>query len=278
MTTDSGLLIHKCDLSTLTTLLKFCSFFIRKKIISFDHWGVEMSTKDLVITKHNSLIEASYKLTLNEQRLVLICIAKLDARKPLPKENSFTITAKEFAATFSIEEKHAYEALDEASSALYERDIRTYDGKYRERFRWVCGVKYHDNEGKVTLGFSSWITPYLNLLHERFSSYKLKQIAGLKSIYAIRLLEFLMQFKATGKLIIDLDNFKERLELVNEYKRFYNLKMRVIEPAIKELREKSNLLIEWKPIKSGKKVKQLEFVFCESNEVAIAEDQLALEV
>lgn len=221
------------------------------------------SSKDLMITKHNSLIEASYKLSLNEQRLVLLCIARLDTRKPLPKDNLFTITAKEFAKTFGIEEKHAYEALDEAASSLYERDIKTFDGKYRERFRWVCGVQYHDNEGKVTLGFSNWVTPYLTMLHERFSSYKLKQIAGLRSVYSIRLFEFLTQFKSTGKLLIELDRFKDRLEIKNEYKRFYNLRMRVIEPAVKELREKSNLEINWKPIKSGKTIKQLEFSFYE---------------
>jgi plasmid replication initiation protein len=222
-----------------------------------------MSKTDLVIAKHNSLIEASYKLTLNEQRLILLCIARLDSRKPPPKDNLFTITAKEFSETFGIEEKHAYEALDDASSLLYERDIRTYDGKQRERFRWVCGVKYHDNEGKVTLGFSSWVYPYLTLLHNRFSSYKLKQIAALKSIHSIRLLEFLMQFKTTGKFIIDLEGFKDRLDLKNEYKRFYDFKRRVIEPAVKELQEKSNLVICWKPIKSGRFVKQLEFSFLE---------------
>lgn len=221
------------------------------------------SNKELIVAKHNRLIEASYKLTLNEQRIVLLCIARLDTRKPLPKDNLFTITAKEFAETFGIEEKHSYEALDEAASALYERDIRTYDGKYRERFRWVCGVKYHDKEGKVTLGFSTWVTPYLTMLHEQFASYKLKQIAGLKSVYSIRLFEFLTQFKATGKLIIDLDRFKERLDIKTEYARFYNLRMRVIEPAIKELQEKSNLVIKWKPIKSGKTIKQLEFIFKE---------------
>lgn len=218
---------------------------------------------DLVVTKHNGLIEACYKLTLNEQRLVLLCVARLDSRKSLPKDNTFTVTAKEFAEIYGIEEKHAYKALDEASSALYEQDIKTYDGRYRERFRWVYGVKYHDNEGKVTLGFSSWVAPYLTMLHERFSSYKLKQIAGLKSVYSIRLLEFLTQFKTTGKLLIDLDKFKERLAIQNEYKRFYNLKMRVIEPAVKELTEKSNLLIEWRPIKTGKAIKQLEFTFCD---------------
>ena len=218
---------------------------------------------EIVVTKHNSLIEASYKLTLNEQRLILVCIAKLDGRKPLPKDNLFVITAKEFSETFGIDEKHAYTALDEASSSLYERDIKTYDGKYRDRFRWVSGVRYHDQEGKVTLGFSNWIAPYLTMLHERFSSYKLKQIASLKSIYSIRLIEFLMQFKATGKLIIELEKFKERLEIKNEYQRFYDLKRRVIEPAVNELSEKSNLTIKWKSIKLGRSIKQLEFKFSE---------------
>jgi plasmid replication initiation protein len=101
------------------------------------------------------------------------------------------------------------------------------------------------------------------MLHKQFSSYRLKQIAGLKSVYSIRLLEFLTQFKSTGKLAIELRKFKDRLEIKNEYKRFYNLKMRVIEPAVKELMEKSNLIINWKPIKTGKRITQLEFIFSE---------------
>lgn len=222
------------------------------------------SQKELTIAKSNTLVEASYKLTLNEQRLILICIARLDGRKPPPRDNVFVITAKEFSETFSIEEKHAYEALDEAANALYERDIKTYDGVNRERFRWVCGVKYHDNEGKVTLGFSAWISPYLTLLHKKFSSYKLKQIASLKSVYSIRLLEFLMQFKSTGKLIINLDEFKNRLDIANEYKRFFDLKRRIIEPAVRELKEKSDLEINWKPIKLGRSVNKLEFIFFET--------------
>lgn len=237
-----------------------------------------MSSKstDIVVAKHNSLVEASYKLSLNEQRLILSCIAQLDSRKPLPKDNLFTITAKEFSKMFEIEEKHAYEALDEAASSLYERDIRTYDGKYRERFRWVCGVRYHENEGKVTLGFSTWIVPYLTMLHERFTTYNLKQIACLKSVYSIRLFEFLSQFKSTGKFVISLEKFKSLLEIQDQYKRFYNFKKRVIEPAIKELKEKSGLTIFWKPIKQGKAVKQLEFSFSEKE--IVDEDQLELKL
>lgn len=219
--------------------------------------------KELFVTKHNSLIEASYKLTLNEQRLVLLCISQLDPRKPIPKENIFTITAKEFSLMFGVSEKCAYRELENASKDLYEQDIKTYDGKYNCRFRWVYGVKYHRSEGKVTLGFSPWLVPYLTTLHERFTRYNLKKVSGLKSVYAIRLFEFLIQFKSTGKLLISLEVFRDRLEIKNEYKRFCDLKRRVILTAVKELEEKSGLLIKWKSIKSGKSVTQLEFSFRE---------------
>lgn len=221
-------------------------------------------SKELFVTKHNCLIEASYKLTLNEQRLVLLCISQLDPRKPLPKENLFTITAKDFSLMFGVSEKCAYRELENASKDLYEQDIRTYDGKYNYRFRWVYGIKYHHSEGKVTLGFSPWVATYLTTLHERFTRYNLKKVSGLKSVYAIRLFEFLIQFKSTGKLLISLEVFRDRLEIKNEYKRFCDLKRRVILTAVKELEEKSGLIIKWQPIKSGKSVTQLEFNFRES--------------
>lgn len=221
------------------------------------------SQKDLVITRHNSLIEGCYKLTLDEQRLLYLCITQLDPRKPLPKDNSFTITADNFAQTFNVDKTNVYRQLEEASKELAERWLRTNDGKYREQFRWVFGVRYHDNEGKVTLGFSPWVVPYLTSLQKQFTSLKLSQVANLKSIYSIRLLEFLMQFKSTGKFIIDLNKFKERLGIENEYKRFFDLKKRVIDVAVNELKEKSNLMVNWKSIKCGKTIKQIEFIFSE---------------
>lgn len=233
--------------------------------------------KELAITRHNSLIEGCYKLSLDEQRLLYLCITQLDPRKPLPKDNSFTVTAAQFSEVFKIDPANVYNQLEEASKELAERWLKTNDGRYREKFRWVFGVRYHDNEGKVTLGFSPWVVPYLTSLQKQFTSIKLSQIANLKSIYSIRLLEFLAQFKKTGKFIITLGKFRERLGIEKEYDRFYNLKMRVIEPALKELKEKSNFVIEWKPIKVGKTVKQLEFSFFEIEDEH-KDEQLSLEI
>ncbi|HAS87482.1 MAG TPA: RepB family plasmid replication initiator protein, partial [Candidatus Competibacteraceae bacterium] len=42
---------------------------------------------------------------------------------------------------------------------------------------------------------------------------------------------------------------------------FKDLRIRIIEPAVKELREKDNLAVEWEPKKAGRKVTGLMFKF-----------------
>lgn len=216
-----------------------------------------------LVTKSNYLIEAGYKLSLNEQRLILSAIAQLDSRKPIPKDNDFVITAAEFSDTFGIPIKQAYETLEDATSRLYERDIKTYDraAKTRGRFRWVDSVKYWDGEAKVTLSFSRWIIPYLTLLHQQFTSYELKQVSQLNTAYAIRFYELLVQFLKTGERYITLERLRELLELKDQYPRFYDLKKYVINPSIVDINQKTNLTVEWDIMKKGKTITGLIFVF-----------------
>ncbi|SMF97780.1 Initiator Replication protein [Methylomagnum ishizawai] len=229
-----------------------------------------MELKNFVVTKANALIQASYRLNLNEQRLVLCCVAQLDPRQPLAKDDLFTVNVADFAAMFSLDMKNAYRELEDAATALYERDIRTHDGKARERFRWVSYVKYETGESRVTLRFSYDIAPYLSLLRERFTSYQLEQISSLRSTYSIRLFEFLMQYKKTGRLIVLLKDFKTWLELESQYPRFFDLQRRVIDPAVQELREKNQLDIQWKAIKKSRSVERLEFTFKFKEEVPLS--------
>ncbi|KAF0190555.1 MAG: plasmid replication protein [Gammaproteobacteria bacterium] len=219
-----------------------------------------MAETALKVTKSNALVEASYRLTLNEQRLVILSLAHIDSRKPIPAE--IRITAEEFSETYQIPIHKAYEELREATDNLYERDIQTYDGREKERFRWVEKVKYHNGKGYVTINFTRSVAPYISMIHRNFTSYPMNNVSSLRSVYSIRLFEMLMQYKSTGILIIDVEEFKERLEITEKYPRFYDLKRRIIDPAVNELETKSELIIKWRPnLKKGKSIVQLRFEF-----------------
>jgi plasmid replication initiation protein len=217
----------------------------------------------LVITKSNHLIEASYKLSLNELRLILIAISHIDGRKPIDKENDFTITANEFSEIFNVPINQTYEALSEATSRLYERDIKTHDSltKSIERFRWVDRVKYWGGEAKVTLSFSRWVIPYITLLHKQFTSYDIKQVSKMRSAYSIRFYELLTQFAKTGERYISLEKLRELLELKKQYTRFFDFKKYILIPSMMDINETTNIKVEWDVVKKGSRISGLIFVF-----------------
>ena len=222
---------------------------------------------NVLVTKSNHLIEAGYKLTLNEQRLILIFISQLDSRKPLPKDNDFVITATDFSKMFNISLNQSYEILEDAASRLYDRDIKTFDklAKTRGRFRWVDAVKYWDGEAKVTLSFSRRVFPYLTLLHQQFTTYELRQVSQLKTAYSIRFYELLIQFIKTGERYLSLDKLRDLFEITKEYPRFFDFKKRIITPSINEINLNTNLCVEWDVVKKGRVIIGLSFIFQERN-------------
>ena len=216
-----------------------------------------------VIRKDNRIITACYKLTLNEQRLVLTAIAKVPFDKKIPDE--VEITAQEFLALFpDIGESNVYKYMDEAVDALANKWIIIENPIKTKKFRWIdLKTTYHKGSARIGFAFSRHIIPYLEQLKEQFTRYRLGDIANLKSIYSIRLYEMLMQFQNTTIVVVDLDKFKERLGISEKYLVFKDLRRWVIEPAISELNQKSHLTISFKSIREGRAIKKLQFFFSE---------------
>ena len=63
-------------------------------------------------------------------------------------------------------------------------------------------------------------------------------------------------------LKISIDEFHHAMESPESYKTTFGLLRKyLIEPAVKELTEKDRWVIQWTPIKTGRKVTMLEFKF-----------------
>jgi len=222
---------------------------------------------NLTVYKSNYLIDASYKLPLQAQKLVLACISKLDSRQeagPIPKE--ITITSTEYAELMHIAtpRRDLYSAAD----ALFKSSIILKDEGEEVELYWVQKkVKKHKGDGSVTLTWSDDIVKYLSQLQNRFTKYKLRNIAQLQSTHSIRLYELLMKFNSTGERVIYVDDFKSALGISDKYPAYRDLNKWVIKPAIEELNQRSDLIIKFDTIKKGKTVAALVFEFKQNSQL-----------
>lgn len=92
--------------------------------------------------------------------------------------------------------------------------------------------------------------------------YQLHQASALRSIYSWRLLELLARFRQTGYADYTIEDFATSMGATEKQREdFNNIRRRMIEPAVKELREKDGWDIEWEPVRAGRKVTSLRFKF-----------------
>lgn len=226
------------------------------------------SAKDLAhysVTQSNRLIEASYSLTLDEKRLLIAAISKIN---PLEAGTGVVeVTAEEFAQLFSIHTKNAYQQLKSAMNRLFDRRIalQEYDqnGNLAEvELRWLYQKTAHSySRGMVTLNFSPTLMPYLFQLKEQYSTYKVLGMRTLASFLSIRLYELLTQYDVVGSRWITPDAFRKHMGLMDKYPQFKDLKKMVIDPAVREIMEKTDYVVSYELEKNGRSISKIWFFF-----------------
>lgn len=225
---------------------------------------------DLHVNMSNALTRAAHSLTLAEKRVVAACIAQCDSVPllELQREGAWKVRlrATDFAETYGIDPTTAYEQLKVAGENLFERYVRTFvparKGPKEVKFRWVEKATYYPGEGWIELEWTRTVVPHLFGLRREFVSYKLKQAAALRSAYSWRLFECLKSWEKTGTWSTTIEDFCRAMDVPEGYlANFKRTRVRVIEPAVKELQEKNGMIIEWSARNAGRKVVGLEFRF-----------------
>lgn len=222
-----------------------------------------------LVTKDNSLIGASYSLGVVEQRLIFLAIIEAREQKTLIEAGGLLrIYAQSYAKQFDVEKHTSYEAMKRAVEGLYEAgfaysklDERTGKvGHYKSR--WVDKIGYIDDLGCVELVFASDVIPLITRLEARYTEYELKQVVGLQSEYAIRLYELVIQWRSVRKTnLISLSELREKLGLVDEYKRIEAFKRRVLDLAVKQINEHTDITVEYEQHKQGRVITGFTFKF-----------------
>ena len=222
-----------------------------------------------LVVKDNALINASYNLDLVEQRLILLAIVEArESGKGINANDPLTVHAESYINQFGVHRNTAYQALKDACNDLFARQfsyqkINERGNIENYRSRWVSEIGYVDNEAVVKLIFAPAIVPLITRLEEHFTKYELQQVSNLSSAYAVRLYELLIAWRSTGSTpIIELSDFRQRIGVLDtEYKRMERFKTSVLELAIKQINEHTDITVKYEQHKRGRSISGFSFTF-----------------
>ena len=223
------------------------------------------------VTMKNTIARTAQSLGLVEKRIITLGMSKIDARQSKTvyknEENrTITITASEYQTIANLKrELDAYRELQNGTEKIGKKQLvikkETMRGKKITRINWLEKATYEQGRGRIKICFTGTIMPYLCAIENRFTTYKINDIEGIKSIYAWRLMEFLISWsnKKDGQRTISIEEIKEMLEIPKSYKTG-GTTSRVIKPAIKEL-EKRGWTINYEKTKTGRAITHITFTW-----------------
>ena len=223
-----------------------------------------------LIVKDNALIQASYTLDLAEQRLILLAIIEArNSGQGITHDSLLKIHASSYAKQFNVNDKTAYTVVKDASKGLFDRYVTYHDknpknGKDRSfHCRWVDKIGVEPDSGIVYMRFTSDVVPLITRLESHFTSYEIEKVANLTSGYAIRLYELLISWREVGKTpTYEIDDLRQKLGVEpDQYKELYNLKIRVLDLAVSQINDFTDITADYEQHKTGRKVTGFTFTF-----------------
>ena len=225
--------------------------------------------KTELVVKDNALINASYNLDLVEQRLILLAIVEArESGKGINANDPLTVHAESYINQFGVHRNTAYQALKDACDDLFARQfsyqsLSEKGNIINHKSRWVSEVAYIDNEAVVRLIFAPAIVPLITRLEEQFTKYEIQQISNLTSAYAVRLYEILIAWRSTGKTpLITMYDFRQKIGVLEtEYKRMYDFKKYVLDIALKQVNEHTDITVKVEQHKTGRSITGFSFSF-----------------
>jgi len=214
--------------------------------------------KNLMATHANSLVQASYRLTLNEQRMIVYAAALM--RQSTENKDVIRIDLAEFEKAFGLNVVNRDE-IRQCVEKLYNRTIyyrdyyTTVKGEERVadwNYRWLDGyatdkkasVGKAEEAGMMWLQFGQKVQPLLSDLGEQFTKIELEHVTRLSSGHTIRLYTVFKQWLAKGCVKLEIGEIRHMLDLQDKYVTLDALKKHVLTPALRQINERTDLHID----------------------------------
>lgn len=221
------------------------------------------------VRKSNQLIQRNrFDMTVREQRLLLYCISRI---KPTDKGGElYTVHIRDVCRASGIEgdiDGEAYGAVHEAVKKLDSYNFELKDDHGAVNFvHWIRDTKIDRRKGAIYFRFDPMVTPYLFNVRKYFTQYDLNNVIQLHSGYAMRLYELLKSYENIRGKEFTIAELRYLLVAENRsYDKYSLFKKYVLEPAVNEIKDTTDLKTDYIEIKKGRKVTGIKFVISDGS-------------
>lgn len=146
-------------------------------------------------------------------------------------------------------------------------ETREVDAQGKETFTVIplfSRLTYREKRGSLEVRFNQEAKPYLLGLKREFTRYNILEYLVLPSAYSQKLFEILKSWQGKPEVIIDLRELHRALNVPATLKaNFKDFRINVLQKAHKDITEKTTMRWYWEPIKAGRSVEKIRFVFGE---------------
>jgi Initiator Replication protein len=242
-----------------------------------------------LIKKSNNLIESRYNFDIWETRIFLMLLAQI--RREDDDFLVYRIWYRDVAKVFKLNPKRGYSEIRDAVRKLLDKKFyvdTVVDGfKRKEIYHIIRKIGYLEegqehkkgieNQEYIDVKIEDEMKPLLLQLQKSFTAYELANVTNL-GVYAVRFYELLKQYESIGSRQLGFEELKVMFELEDKYPLFSGFYTFVVEPAVKEINEFTDLNIrEVEKIKEGKKIVALKFHFYKITPKFISESPMILD-
>jgi plasmid replication initiation protein len=140
--------------------------------------------------------------------------------------------------------RHIIDCID----ALQTTQIKWKDDEKETGTAIITHYEYYEKQGKVDVVlYKEFVKKVVEVTQNQHFSFLKRYLYQLQNAQAIKLFPFLVSWRNRGMVELDLMTFKKKFGYNTEgYAKFSNLKLKVLEPAIKEINDKTDLFISYK--------------------------------
>lgn len=192
----------------------------------------------------------------------------------------FTFDIDEFANAIGSIGGNSYRVIKNSIKSLRDKSAwkevpsETHPGEMKEvLISWVDVAEIDGNIIKLKL--NSYLAPYLLQVDKGYFQSKFKYTALAKRKYTIPLYELLKSWEKVEdhKKIFELVELRQYMDVLNKtYDNFGAFRQKVLEPAVKEINEITDLNVSYKLIKIGRFVTHVKFTILKKKEAALTKE------